>query len=176
MRESFEEDEVGVIGETFKRITSENVQLNERLIHSQLKEREAELRTLQAQIKPHFLYNTLDSIYWMAVIQNNEDIAKMAVSLSESFKLSLNKGKETIPVFKELQHIEHYMTIQNLRYNERFQYIRRGRVLAHGFGNIKAYAAAACRERDLSRAGAEGREGTISPDREAGGWNGCFHW
>lgn len=123
-RESFEEDEVGVIGETFKRITSENVQLNERLIRSQLKEREAELRTLQAQIKPHFLYNTLDSIYWMAVIQKNEDIAKMAVSLSESFKLSLNKGKETIPVFKELKHIEHYMTIQNLRYNERFQYIQ----------------------------------------------------
>lgn len=120
---SFEEDEVGAIGETFRRITSENEQLSERLIHSQLKEREAELRSLQAQIKPHFLYNTLDSIYWMAVLQNNAEIAKMAVALSESFKLSLNKGKETIPVFKELQHIEHYMTIQNLRYNGRFRCI-----------------------------------------------------
>lgn len=119
---SFEEDEVGAIGETFRKISSENKQLSERLIHSQLKEREAELRTLQAQIKPHFLYNTLDSIYWMAILQNNQDIAKMTVALSESFKISLNKGKETIPVFKELQHIEHYMTIQNLRYKSRFHY------------------------------------------------------
>ncbi|MDU5948358.1 MAG: sensor histidine kinase, partial [Paenibacillus macerans] len=92
-------------------------------VHTELKEREAELRALQAQIKPHFLYNTLDSIYWMATIQNNQDVAQMAFSLSESFKLSLNKGKETIPVYKELQHIEHYMTIQNIRYNHRFKYI-----------------------------------------------------
>ncbi|MBD3921724.1 sensor histidine kinase [Paenibacillus sp. PR3] len=120
---SFEEDEVGAIGETFRKISSENKLLNERLIHSQLKEREAELRTLQAQIKPHFLYNTLDSIYWMAILQNNADIAKMTVALSESFKISLNKGKETIPVFRELEHIEHYMTIQNLRYKSRFRYI-----------------------------------------------------
>jgi two-component system sensor histidine kinase YesM len=121
--ETFEEDEVGTIGKTFIRMSSENKELNERIINSELKEREAELRALQAQIKPHFLYNTLDSIYWMAVIQKNNDIAQMAISLSESFKLSLNKGKELITVYKELKHIEHYMTIQNIRYNNRFQYI-----------------------------------------------------
>ncbi|RKP52926.1 sensor histidine kinase [Cohnella endophytica] len=118
----FSKDEVGTIGETFKRISSENEELTERLIHSELKEREAELRSLQAQIKPHFLYNTLDSIYWMARLKKHEEAAQMALSLSESFKLSLNKGKETIPVFKELQHIQHYMTIQNIRYNNRFTY------------------------------------------------------
>ncbi|MDB4867152.1 MAG: sensor histidine kinase [Cohnella sp.] len=118
----FPKDEVGTIGETFKRISSENEELAERLFHSELKEREAELRALQAQIKPHFLYNTLDSIYWMARLQKNQEAAQMALSLSESFKLSLNKGKETIPVYKELQHIEHYMTIQNIRYNNRFTY------------------------------------------------------
>lgn len=122
-QETFGQDEVGTIGETFKRLASENMELNEKLIHSELKEREAELRALQAQIKPHFLYNTLDSIYWMATLQNNKDIAQMAVSLSESFKLSLNKGKDMISVYKELQHIHHYMTIQNIRYNGRFQYI-----------------------------------------------------
>jgi two-component system, sensor histidine kinase YesM len=121
--ETFDADEVGVIGETFKRMAAENVLLGERLVHSQLKEREAELSTLQAQIKPHFLYNTLDSIYWMAVMKNNPEIAQMAISLSESFKLSLNKGKETISLFKELKHIEHYITIQNIRYNNRFQYV-----------------------------------------------------
>ncbi|MBP1965475.1 sensor histidine kinase [Paenibacillus aceris] len=121
--ETFEQDEVGTIGETFKRVVYENKQLNERLIHSELKEREAELRALQAQIKPHFLYNTLDSIYWMATLQKNHDVAQMAISLSESFKLSLNKGKETISVYKELKHIEHYMTIQNIRYHNRFTYV-----------------------------------------------------
>lgn len=120
---SFDRDEVGTIGETFKRISIENEELNERLVNSELKERDAELRALQAQIKPHFLYNTLDSIYWMATLQNNHQVAQMAVSLSESFKLSLNKGKESIPVYKELKHIEHYMTIQNIRYNNRFQYV-----------------------------------------------------
>lgn len=121
--ETFDRDEVGAIGQTFKKMASENEELTERLVHTELKEREAELRALQAQIKPHFLYNTLDSIYWMATIQNNQEVARMAFSLSESFKLSLNKGKETIPVYKELQHIHHYMTIQNIRYNQRFTYV-----------------------------------------------------
>jgi len=121
---SFAKDEVGVIGETFKRIANENEELSAKLIRSELKEREAELRALQSQIKPHFLYNTLDSIYWMAALQNNDDVAQMAVSLSESFKLSLNKGKEMIPVYKELLHIEHYLKIQNIRFNGRFSYIQ----------------------------------------------------
>jgi two-component system sensor histidine kinase YesM len=115
-------DEIDEIGETFKLISTENRQLAEQLIHAQLKEREAELRTLQSQIKPHFLYNTLDTIYWMAIKQKNKDIAKITVALSESFKISLNKGREMIPVFKELKHIEHYITIQNVRFNNRFAY------------------------------------------------------
>jgi len=136
--ETFQEDEVGEIGETFKRMASENVELNERLVHSELKEREAELRALQAQIKPHFLYNTLDSIYWMATLNKNpKDIAKMAIALSESFKLSLNKGQETIPVFKELKHVEHYMTIQNIRYNYRFTYIQEVDESIMGVGILK---------------------------------------
>jgi two-component system sensor histidine kinase YesM len=118
-----ESDTIGAIGETFQRITVENKELNERLVHSQLKEREAELRALQAQIKPHFLYNTLDSIYWMAILQNNRDIAEIAVALSETFKLSLNKGEDLIPIAKELEHIHHYLTIQNFRYKNRFNYI-----------------------------------------------------
>ncbi|MED4225272.1 sensor histidine kinase [Neobacillus cucumis] len=109
----------------FQKVSVENQELNEKLVEAQLKEREAELRTLQAQIKPHFLYNTLDSIYWMAIMQKNHDIAKIAIALSESFKLSLNKGEDMIPVSKELEHIQHYMTIQNLRYKDRFQYLEK---------------------------------------------------
>jgi len=116
-------DEIGAIGQTFQKITGENRALNEELIRVQLKEREAELRALQAQIKPHFLYNTLDSMYWMAELENNHEVAKMAVALSETFKLSLNNGKDMIPVSKELEHIKHYLTIQNLRFNYRFMYV-----------------------------------------------------
>ncbi|MEK4251092.1 cache domain-containing sensor histidine kinase [Paenibacillus sp. FSL W7-1287] len=121
--DSFAADEVGVIGQTFQRMAATNQQLSESLLQSQLKEREAELRSLLSQIKPHFLYNTLDSIYFMALLEDKKDIAQMALSLSESFKLSLNKGKELIPVFKELKHIEHYMIIQGMRYDNRFQYV-----------------------------------------------------
>jgi len=121
--ETFEHDEVGAIGETFKRISVENKELNERLVHTELREREAELKALQAQIKPHFLYNTLDSIYWMATLKKHEEAAQMTLALSQSFKLSLNKGRDMLPVSKELEHIHHYMTIQNIRYNNRFLYI-----------------------------------------------------
>lgn len=121
--ENQSKDEITEIGETFKRVTTENRELSAELIRAQLKEREAELKVLQAQIKPHFLYNTLDSMYWMATINNNPDIAKMALALSESFKISLSKGKEQISVADELAHIRHYMTIQNLRYQDRFTYI-----------------------------------------------------
>jgi two-component system, sensor histidine kinase YesM len=120
--ESTTKDDIHTIGETFQRITIENKELNEQLTKAQLKEREAELRALQAQIKPHFLYNTLDSIYWMAIMNNNQDIAKIAVSLSKSFKLSLNSGEDLIPVSRELEHINHYVTIQNIRFHNRFHY------------------------------------------------------
>ncbi|WP_337098532.1 cache domain-containing sensor histidine kinase [Paenibacillus sp. YIM B09110] len=121
--EVFAEDEVGVIGNTFRRIAVEYDELNEKLVHSELKEKEAELRVLQSQIKPHFLYNTLDSMYWLAYLEKNYKVADMAVSLSESFKLSLNKGKETMPIYNELKHIQHYLKIQNIRFTDRFSYI-----------------------------------------------------
>ncbi|WP_197284137.1 histidine kinase [Bacillus sp. JCM 19041] len=116
-------DELKVIDGTFRRVASQNKQLNERLMEAKLREKEAELRLLQAQINPHFLYNTLSSIYWMAQMQKQPDIAQMAVSLSESFKISLNNGRERIPLKKELEHIKHYMTIQNLRFKGKFHYV-----------------------------------------------------
>lgn len=122
--EEFYNDEVGRIGETFKTLAVENNELSVRLARSQLKEREAELRVLQAQINPHFLYNALDSIYWMAVMNNQQDIGKMAISLSESFKIILSKGKEIISISEELRHIDYYMTIQNIRHGGRFRFIQ----------------------------------------------------
>lgn len=115
-------DELKVIDGTFKRVASQHKQLNERLMEAKLREKEAELKLLQAQINPHFLYNTLSSIYWLAKMRKQSEIAQMAISLSESFKISLNNGKEHIPLQKELEHIRHYITIQNIRFRGKFQY------------------------------------------------------
>lgn len=121
-KEEIASDDISLISNTFKQVASENIELNHLLIRSKLETKEAELSLLQAQIKPHFLYNTLDSIYWMAILNKNEDIAKMTNALSETFKLSLSKGKEMITVADELAHIRHYITIQQLRFPERISY------------------------------------------------------
>lgn len=118
----FDNSEIGEIGNKFKEMVNNNLELRERLLSAQLNQREAELLLLQAQINPHFLYNTLDSLYFMAVINHDEDIAKMVMALSNSFKLSLNKGDKFITVRDEIERIKEYMTIQNMRYNNRFDF------------------------------------------------------
>lgn len=117
----FGDDEIGSIGNKFKNMVNNNLELRERLLNTEIKEREAELLLLQSQINPHFLYNTLDSLYFMAVIHNADDIADMVMALSDTFKLSLNKGDKLIFVKDELEKIKAYMKIQNMRYNNRFE-------------------------------------------------------
>lgn len=118
----FEDNEVGRIGNQFKRMVNNNLELRERLLNTEIKEREAELLLLQSQINPHFLYNTLDSLYFMAVIDQADDIADMVLSLSNTFKLSLNKGGKLIQVRDEIEKMKAYMKIQNLRYHDRFEF------------------------------------------------------
>jgi len=121
VEDEFDNSEIGEIGNKFKEMVNNNLELGERLLNSQLNEREAELLLLQAQINPHFLYNTLDSLYFMAIINHDDDIAKMVLALSNTFKLSLNKGDKFITVRDEIARIKEYMTIQNMRYNNRFE-------------------------------------------------------
>lgn len=118
--EEFSNDEIGIIGNQFKAMVNNNLDLNERIMHANLKQKEAELKALQAQINPHFLYNTLDSIYWLAKFNKAEDIAVMTLSFSNIFKLSLNKGEQFTSVKNEIEHIENYLTIQNIRYQNKF--------------------------------------------------------
>ena len=119
----FDDGEIGQVGNALKRTVDNNLELRERLIASRVKEREAELLLLQSQINPHFLYNTLDSIYCKAMIHNNDEIAEMVLALSNLFKASLSKGNTVITVREELEHISRYMAIQKLRYGERFELI-----------------------------------------------------
>ena len=84
--------------------------------------RKSELKMLYAQINPHFLYNTLDSIVWMAESGDNKNVVKMISALANFFRLSLNRGKDTITVEEELKHAENYLIIQKMRFNDRFEY------------------------------------------------------
>jgi len=118
----FDNSEIGMVGQHFVDMAAHNLELRDRLLNSEIKEREAELLLLQSQINPHFLYNTLDALYFMAVIDKADDIAEMVKNLSDIFKLSLNKGDKTITVHSELEKIEAYMKIQNFRYHNRFEF------------------------------------------------------
>lgn len=84
--------------------------------------RKTELKALQAQINPHFLYNTLDSIAWMCERGKNADAVKMVHALAKLFRISISKGHELIPIEKELQHAEAYLLIQKFRYKNQFTY------------------------------------------------------
>ncbi|MFD2879882.1 sensor histidine kinase [Paenibacillus rhizoplanae] len=102
-----EEDEIGKIGNQFLRTFRTNSELSDKLIEARLKEREAELHALQSQINPHFLYNTLNSIYLMAErISAKKTSRKMVMSLSNMFKLSLNNGDYITTVRNEIDQVK----------------------------------------------------------------------
>ncbi len=121
IEEDFDETEIGRIGTQFKNMVNNNLDLHEKLLHSEIREKEAELLLLQSQINPHFLYNTLDSLYFMAVIEQADEIAEMVLALSDTFKLSLNRGEKLIEVRDEIEKIKAYMKLQNMRYHNRFE-------------------------------------------------------
>ena len=84
--------------------------------------RKTELKALQAQINPHFLYNTLDSIAWMCERGKNADAVQMVHALARLFRISISRGHELIPIERELQHAEAYLQIQKYRYKNQFTY------------------------------------------------------
>lgn len=84
--------------------------------------RKTELKALQAQINPHFLYNTLDSIAWMCEQGRTDDAVKMIHALARLFRISISKGHELIPIAKEIEHAESYLQIQKYRYKNQFTY------------------------------------------------------
>jgi two-component system sensor histidine kinase YesM len=84
--------------------------------------RKTELKALQAQINPHFLYNTLDSIAWMCEQGRSADAVQMVHALATLFRISISKGHELIPISKEIEHAESYLQIQKYRYKNQFEY------------------------------------------------------
>lgn len=120
IKAEFDNDEIGEIGNVLKEAINKNIELNKSMTQLQIREREAEYKALQAQVNPHFLYNTLDSLYFMAVLHNVDDIAQMTEALSDMFKITLNKGNSILPLKSELDYIRKYMLIQAFRFPNRF--------------------------------------------------------
>jgi two-component system sensor histidine kinase YesM len=86
---------------------------------SNIKQKEAELASLEAQINPHFLYNTLQSIKWLSDMYKAPDIGDMAISLAKIFRFSI-KGAAIVSLYEEMQHVKDYINIQKYRYGDRF--------------------------------------------------------
>ncbi len=91
------------------------VYLVKQIYQSQVREKEAHLKALEAQINPHFLYNTLDMLNWMAYRSENQDVCKIIRCLSDFFRLSLNRGEEVYTVADELKHVQCYVTIEQYK-------------------------------------------------------------
>jgi len=116
-------DEVGEVARCFNKMVLDIKQLIDDNYVITLKERESELSALQAQINPHFLYNTLDSLYWKATSEDNDEIAESILALSELFKLVLNRGNSEVTVRHEIELISRYLQIQKMRFTKRLDYL-----------------------------------------------------
>lgn len=115
-------DEIGLLGRSFNRMIAQINKLISLMEIQGRQKREAELQALQAHIKPHFLYNTLDTINWMARKKGALDVAELVESLSQLFRIGLSKGKDIIPLEDEIEHIHSYLKIQKARYKDKLNY------------------------------------------------------
>ncbi len=97
-------------------------ELLEQVKTEQVRLRKAEFELLQSQINPHFLYNTLDAIVWLAEAGEQKKVVSMVGSLSDFFRISLNQGQDILDVREELQHVRSYLEIQQMRYQDILQY------------------------------------------------------
>ena len=92
-------------------------------VREQKQKRKSELQALQAQINPHFLYNTLDSIIWMAESGKNEEVVQMTSALAKLLRQSISNEDEIVTVEREIEYTRNYLAIQKLRYRDQLEYI-----------------------------------------------------
>jgi len=114
--------EVIVLAHSFNSMIEEIKSLMETVIIEQKEKRKTEFRALQNQINPHFLYNTLDSIVYLSENKMNDKVVKMVVALSRFFRISISRGKNIILLKEELEHAKNYLLIQQIRYDDKFNY------------------------------------------------------
>lgn len=114
--------ELRTLSNSFEHMSIRIKDLMERVRREETELRKTELKALQAQINPHFLYNTLDSIQWMCEQGKNEDASEMVSALARLFRISISRGREFIPIKDEIKHVRNYLIIQSFRYREQFTY------------------------------------------------------
>ena len=115
-------DELGRLTQRYNKMVEQIQHLLEEQYVLGKEKSEAQLYALQAQISPHFLYNTLDSIYWYSLSDRQRDIGNVVQHLAKMLRIALSKGSEYIPVERELQHVANYLEIESTIYQGRFTY------------------------------------------------------
>jgi two-component system sensor histidine kinase YesM len=108
-------ENLNIMADKIKTLIDENIREQRNL-------QKSEMKALQAQITPHFLYNTLDSIVWLAEGNRKEQVISITRAFSDFFRISLNRGDEWVQVQDEFKHIESYLTIQKIRYRDILDY------------------------------------------------------
>ncbi|MBN1777542.1 MAG: sensor histidine kinase [Clostridiales bacterium] len=108
-------DSLNIMAVKLQQLIDENRREQENLKRS-------ELRTLQAQITPHFLYNTLDAIVWLAEAGRTEEVIHVTEAMSDFFRISISQGRDWIPLSDEVKHLQGYLTIQKIRYRDILDY------------------------------------------------------
>ena len=117
-----EVDELQELGDQINQMAAQLETLIDQISQKEQHLAKAELRTMQAQINPHFLYNTLDTIVWQAESGKADEVVRLTRSLSDFFRISLSSGADWIPVKQELKHVRAYLSIQKTRYRDILDY------------------------------------------------------
>jgi two-component system, sensor histidine kinase YesM len=115
-------DEIGDLARDFNIMIAQIKELVRRNAEEQEEKRKSELMALQNQITPHFLYNTLDSVIWMAEAKQHELVVRMVSALARLLRLSISRGEELVTIRDEIAHIGNYLTIQKMRYRDKLDY------------------------------------------------------
>ncbi len=115
--------ELESLGRSFEAMKGRISQLMEEKLHEQTQKRKSELRALQSQINPHFLYNTLDSIIWMAEGGKNSEVVQMTAALARLLRQSISNEDEIVPLRREIAYVKGYLSIQKMRYKDKMEYV-----------------------------------------------------
>lgn len=111
-------DEVGALAAGFNEMTGRNRELVELLLEEKKRQEQLKLSLLQSQIKPHFLYNTLDTIYCLVLMGKKEEAGRMTKLLSDYYRHVLSNGMDWVLLFEEIKYTSNYLQIQSIRYND----------------------------------------------------------
>lgn len=117
------DDEIGMLSNSFNIMVSKINTLMKDLYEEHEKLRISEMKTLEAQINPHFLYNTLESIIWLARAGQNNDVVRLVFSLTNLLRIGLSRGRTLVTIEEEIEHIKNYLVIQEVRFEDEFESI-----------------------------------------------------